>query len=105
MILDVNQQAVEESLSRANSETTSEYNDDSRMGEISIHKHKKPHKSGGVSFLIHGHTHRPAEHEIVIDNQNKKRIVLGDWGKNWSYLEWSDDSNIELNFRKNVNNI
>lgn len=32
-----------------------------------------------VTQLIHGHTHRPAIHEIKVDDQAAKRIVLGDW--------------------------
>ncbi|PPD31838.1 MAG: UDP-2,3-diacylglucosamine diphosphatase [Methylomonas sp.] len=31
--------------------------------------------------LIHGHTHRPAIHSIVIDNNPAQRIVLADWKK------------------------
>jgi UDP-2,3-diacylglucosamine hydrolase len=33
----------------------------------------------GVRRFIHGHTHRPAIHELSIDGQPAKRIVLGDW--------------------------
>ena len=33
----------------------------------------------GVTQLIHGHTHRPAVHELEIDGQPGRRIVLGDW--------------------------
>jgi len=33
----------------------------------------------GVRTLIHGHTHRPALHELQIDDQPARRIVLGDW--------------------------
>ena len=29
--------------------------------------------------LLHGHTHRPAVHEISINNSPAKRLVLGDW--------------------------
>ena len=32
-----------------------------------------------VNTLIHGHTHRPAVHEFVLNNQVAKRIVLPDW--------------------------
>lgn len=32
-----------------------------------------------VSHLIHGHTHRPAHHEINMNNAIKHRWVLGDW--------------------------
>lgn len=33
----------------------------------------------GVRTLIHGHTHRPAVHQLEIDGQAARRIVLGDW--------------------------
>ncbi|MBB3104490.1 UDP-2,3-diacylglucosamine diphosphatase [Azomonas macrocytogenes] len=33
----------------------------------------------GVRVLIHGHTHRPAIHDLKIDGQPAQRIVLGDW--------------------------
>jgi len=32
-----------------------------------------------VSQMIHGHTHRPAEHHVVVDGIDRKRIVLSDW--------------------------
>ncbi|TBU99761.1 UDP-2,3-diacylglucosamine diphosphatase [Stutzerimonas kirkiae] len=35
-----------------------------------------------VRTLIHGHTHRPAEHPLRIDGQSARRIVLGDWDNN-----------------------
>lgn len=39
-----------------------------------------------VKQMIHGHTHRPAIHE----NNGTRRIVLGDWHKQASYLEYND---------------
>ncbi len=32
-----------------------------------------------VHTLVHGHTHRPAVHELTINGQPVQRIVLGDW--------------------------
>ncbi len=32
-----------------------------------------------VSTLIHGHTHRPAEHVVDLQGKIGRRIVLGDW--------------------------
>lgn len=29
--------------------------------------------------LIHGHTHRPAVHQFVVDNTAVTRFVLGEW--------------------------
>ncbi|MCE0732038.1 UDP-2,3-diacylglucosamine diphosphatase [Halomonas sp. G15] len=42
----------------------------------------------GVTTLIHGHTHRPAVHELEVDGQPAQRIVLGDWqpGKGWEVV-------------------
>lgn len=35
----------------------------------------------GVRTLIHGHTHRPAAHQLLVSEQPARRIVLGDWDK------------------------
>ena len=39
-----------------------------------------------VTHLIHGHTHRPAEHEFLLNGINCKRTVLGDWYEQGSVL-------------------
>ncbi len=46
----------------------------------------KQAKRGGVCLIIHGHTHRPAEHEFELDGKQVKRIVLSDWRDEASYL-------------------
>jgi UDP-2,3-diacylglucosamine hydrolase len=48
-------------------------------------------RAAGVRTLVHGHTHRPAVHELMIDGQPARRIVLGDWYTQGSVLEWRDD--------------
>ena len=40
-----------------------------------------------VRRLIHGHTHRPAIHDFVLDGEPAQRIVLGDWYERGSVLE------------------
>ena len=40
----------------------------------------------GVTRLIHGHTHRPARHELVVDGRKCERYVLADWYERASYL-------------------
>lgn len=60
-IMDVNKQAVEEAM-----------------------------KEAGVRRFIHGHTHRPAIHDIEVDGQPAQRIVLGDWYEQGSVLRVSD---------------
>jgi UDP-2,3-diacylglucosamine hydrolase len=39
-----------------------------------------------VTRLIHGHTHRPARHEHVVDGRSCERYVLADWYDAGSYL-------------------
>jgi UDP-2,3-diacylglucosamine hydrolase len=33
----------------------------------------------GVRRIIHGHTHRPADHAVEVDGRTLERIVLADW--------------------------
>lgn len=44
----------------------------------------------GVRLLIHGHTHRPAVHEFLLDGLPARRIVLGDWHTQGSCLRWEE---------------
>jgi UDP-2,3-diacylglucosamine hydrolase len=60
-IMDVNQQAVEQTL-----------------------------RDHGVAQMIHGHTHRPAIHDFTLDGHAARRIVLGDWYEQGSVLECDD---------------
>ncbi len=43
-------------------------------------------REGGVTRLIHGHTHRPAVHSLTVDGTAAERIVLGDWYEQGSVL-------------------
>lgn len=43
-------------------------------------------RAHGVRQLIHGHTHRPAEHVFDLDGAPARRIVLGDWYEQGSVL-------------------
>ena len=44
-----------------------------------------------VQRLIHGHTHRPAIHDLLISGKPAQRIVLGDWYEQGSLLECSSN--------------
>ncbi|WP_457676434.1 UDP-2,3-diacylglucosamine diphosphatase [Thiolapillus sp.] len=63
-IMDVNQQAVEETLLRH-----------------------------GLRQMIHGHTHRPATHEFLLDGQPARRVVLADWKKDAAFALSLDSRN------------
>jgi UDP-2,3-diacylglucosamine hydrolase len=45
----------------------------------------------GVTRLIHGHTHRPAVHALLVSGRPARRIVLGDWYEQGSVLRVSPD--------------
>ena len=46
-----------------------------------------------IDLMIHGHTHRPMKHEIVLDGKTFYRYVLGDWTENNAIIiDWSNDS-------------
>ncbi len=43
-----------------------------------------------VDCIVHGHTHRPAIHEIPLNGKSATRIVLGDWYEQGSVLKWDE---------------
>ena len=46
-----------------------------------------------IDLMIHGHTHRPMKHEIVLDGKTYYRYVLGDWAEDSTIIiDWSNDS-------------
>lgn len=48
----------------------------------------------GVNTMIHGHTHRPAVHNL---DSGKTRYVLGDWSdENGWEIRWDEDNGIKL---------
>lgn len=46
--------------------------------------------------LIHGHTHRPAIHRIISNNNNSLRAVLGDWNEDQGSAICIHDGQLEL---------
>jgi len=48
-------------------------------------------REAGVDVMLHGHTHRPAVHEFVVDGRPRQRIVLGDWYEQGSVVRWDTD--------------
>lgn len=45
-------------------------------------------RTEGATWLVHGHTHRPAIHEWMLDGARRTRIVLGDWHDEGRILRW-----------------
>lgn len=51
----------------------------------------------GVARMIHGHTHRPAIHDLTVDGVARQRIVLGDWYEQGSVLRvYEEDGGYDL---------
>ena len=44
----------------------------------------------GVSILIHGHTHRPAVHELDVGGKPARRFVLAEWKETGQALCWRE---------------
>lgn len=47
-------------------------------------------RAQGVRHIVHGHTHRPAQHVFDLDGAPARRTVLGDWYEQGSVLEFAD---------------
>ncbi len=45
----------------------------------------------GIATMIHGHTHRPAIHNLAVGVQPRTRMVLGDWYEQGSVLRVDAD--------------
>ena len=71
---------------RSLSQKNKQKKDDSIMDVNQSEVLKVVKSGGGVSLLIHGHTHRAAVHEFNVDGREIKRVVLGDWRDKACYL-------------------
>jgi UDP-2,3-diacylglucosamine hydrolase len=45
-------------------------------------------RKANVARIVHGHTHRPAHHRLVVDGRACERHVLADWYDRGTYLEF-----------------
>ena len=41
-------------------------------------------------LMLHGHTHRPAFHQFEVDNKPHKRMVVGDWHHQTSFIRYKN---------------
>ena len=70
---------------RAQSEATKKVKPEAIM-DVTTATVEKELREHGYPRLIHGHTHRPALHQHVIDGRRCERWVLADWYTSGSYL-------------------
>ncbi|MGF6391281.1 UDP-2,3-diacylglucosamine diphosphatase [Pseudomonas plecoglossicida] len=54
---------------------------DNEIVDVTPEEVPKVMAAHGVRTLVHGHTHRPAIHKLVVDGAPARRIVLGDWDR------------------------
>ena len=47
-------------------------------------------------LMIHGHTHRPAEHELEVQGKTCRRLVLGDWHAEHARIARWDGAKLQL---------
>lgn len=45
----------------------------------------------GADILLHGHTHRPGEHDVDLGDRHATRLVLGDWYDQGSVVRWDEN--------------
>ncbi len=76
-------QARQESMARGESmsDAIMDVNPDTVIATLREH---------GVDLMLHGHTHRPAVHEVDLGGHTAKRIVLGDWYEQGSVVRWDE---------------
>jgi UDP-2,3-diacylglucosamine hydrolase len=63
--------------------------------DVNAHAVVEVMKKHQVQWLIHGHTHRPAVHELTANDQPAFRVVLGAWHSEGSMVKVTTD-NVEL---------
>ena len=59
--------------------------------DVNAQETQKAFLDNHVKVIIHGHTHRPAIHQQIINGHETTRVVLGDWFKTGSYLRINDN--------------
>jgi len=62
-----------------------------RITDVDIGTVEDEARRFGYATMIHGHTHRPATHDHIVDGIHVERWVLADWHpERGEYLTWDD---------------
>jgi UDP-2,3-diacylglucosamine hydrolase len=72
---------------RAKSEAAKQ---DKDIGIMDVNTEAVAHafRDHNADLIIHGHTHRPARHEVIVDGRACVRWVLADWHGQAHWLQW-----------------
>ncbi len=81
---------IAKNMREQSKKSTSEKQED--IMDVNAQETEKTFLDNDVRVIIHGHTHRPAIHQQIINGQQTTRVVLGDWFETGSYLRINDDS-------------
>ncbi len=75
-------------------DASAEHKDNTDMGIMDVNADEviAAFERHGVQKMIHGHTHRPATHDLNANGKPAQRIVLGDWYTQSSILRASPGS-------------
>ncbi len=65
-----------------------------QLMDVNLKSVIKMMEAHAVHLLIHGHTHRPAIHDVVINGSAAKRYVLGDWGRGYDAVIRVDSNGV-----------
>jgi UDP-2,3-diacylglucosamine hydrolase len=55
--------------------------------DVTLSEVESAMSNAGVNLMIHGHTHRPATHALMVNEKQATRIVLGDWDASGWYIK------------------
>ncbi len=80
------QERLQIALQARDASATHKGNLDMNIMDVNQGQVKAAFERHGVLRMIHGHTHRPAIHDLEIQGQSAQRIVLGDWYTQGSVL-------------------
>ena len=61
-----------------------------QIQDVSVSAVETAFRTARVHRIIHGHTHRPAVHDTIVDGEPAQRIVLGAWYEEGSYLVYEN---------------
>ncbi len=80
--------AIAENIRAASKEKTGQL--EYEIMDVTQSEVEKVMAAHDVQLLIHGHTHRPAVHQLEINGKAAERVVLGDWHKAGWKLSFSE---------------
>ena len=80
------QERLQIALQARDASATHKGNVDMNIMDVNPGEVKAAFERHGVLRMIHGHTHRPATHDLEVKGRSAQRIVLGDWYTQGSVL-------------------